>query len=105
MQIRELDLVTPVLIQQHDFDTGVSGLPAFDRAPRKVSLQGGSSRLTLAQAADPHPRCYHLACNIPENEYVDAKARLRQRVALPADAAGEGELLFQGPGCPHAVPF
>ncbi len=88
MRIRGLTLQSTRLDAQGHFYGEVLGLPLVERTQSFVRFQAGRTLLTLEQSAQPLAHHYHIAFNIPEHQFDDAKMWLEERVSLlaPDDA-------------------
>jgi catechol-2,3-dioxygenase len=94
MRIVELQLQTVDLDRQRDFYAHV-----FNRVPMpgpagELHIQIGASRLIFQQAGRDHAGVYHVAFNIPENQFAAAAAWARQHLTLIYDADGADTVYF-----------
>lgn len=104
MQIRELQLVSAALSQQYDFYTRVFRFPVLQQTPDMFVLQVGSSRLTFTHTQDAPRSVAHVAFNIPENQFAQAKDWLKARTPLVRNAPGADEFFFEAWNA-HAMYF
>jgi catechol-2,3-dioxygenase len=95
MNIDELEILTPDLSGEHDFYSGVLGLPGLAITGDSLSVQVGSSRLTFGQAPGGWNGFYHFAFNIPENQFREAKSWVSRRAPLIRDSQGADEFHFE----------
>jgi catechol-2,3-dioxygenase len=82
VDIIELRLATNRLPELRDFYLNTLDFTLLDDGSDRFALAAGETRLVFAQddtVADP---IYHVAFNIPENQYAEAKAWLLARVPL-----------------------
>lgn len=79
MHITELHLETanPALLR--DFYTFTLGLPLVEQTLNSLTVQAGHTRITFNRGGNCR---YHLAFNIPDNHYVEAKAWMLHRIPL-----------------------
>jgi catechol 2,3-dioxygenase-like lactoylglutathione lyase family enzyme len=96
MQICDLQLVTPALIQQYDFYTRVLDFVVLQETPDMFVVQAGVSRLTFTRTSNARIGIAHVAFNIPENQFPAAKQWLRERTPLLRDAKGADEFFIEG---------
>ena len=89
MHILELELATTDLAAQRAFYHGLLGLPLVRETAQQLSVQIGQSRLTFHRAAQPLPGVYHIAFNIPRNQFDQGKDWIETRTPLIADTSGE----------------
>ncbi|MFC4639002.1 VOC family protein [Deinococcus hohokamensis] len=87
MHLRHLTLPTREFAAQRAFYTRTLGLSPCHEGPGTLSVQTGTSRLTL-QHDDSTPGYLHLAWDIPAPQLDAAEAWLRARVPLLADEEG-----------------
>jgi catechol-2,3-dioxygenase len=85
MQILELVLNSPNPDGQGDFFAEYFGLPV-EREAGRVSIEIGTSRLTFERG--DFPARAHYAFDIPENQFVEASAWLRERLPILSDEHG-----------------
>jgi len=92
MNITALELWCLNLPELHDFYTRLLGLPVVEDSPESLTLQAGRSRLTFHQADGTQAGRYHVAFDIPENQFDLAFAWLQARV--PPAASADGRIVF-----------
>jgi catechol 2,3-dioxygenase-like lactoylglutathione lyase family enzyme len=92
MRILSLELWCRELDNLHQFYTQGLGLEMLENAPDCFSVQAGRSRLTFHQASADKAGRYHVAFDIPENQFDPAFAWLQARV--PPAANAEGRTIF-----------
>lgn len=71
MKILEVEIRTPDLPRARAFYAGVLGLPVTDESETHLAVEIGGSRLTLR--AGETSGVYHLAFNVPENRFPEAR--------------------------------
>lgn len=87
MWIKKLRLQTAKLDEQRTFYVETLAFPLISQSPTQFSVRVGITELTFE--GDPtFTDAYHFALNIPENQFDEAKAWLRQYLPLIADSAG-----------------
>lgn len=104
MEIAQLTLLSPDLLVQHEFYTGVLGLPMLEGGEEVITFGVGRSKLTFLQADEDWTGTYHFAFNIPENQLSQAKAWLSERVELIHAPNGQDEFPFESWNA-HAIYF
>ena len=90
MFIKRLELLAGDLYAQRDYYANVLDLPVHLEA-ESLTVQAGKTELVFAQAP---PKCkgeYHFCFNIPENQFVHAKAWLSARIPILKDEGGRDE--------------
>ena len=92
MDFNALELWCGSLPELHEFYAHLLGLAVVEHSPQRLTLQAGGSRLTFHQAAKAESGRYHLAFDIPENQFEQAFAWLTARV--PPAASAEGRIIF-----------
>jgi catechol-2,3-dioxygenase len=95
MHIRSLELATANLLLQHAFYTDLLGLPAH-LSTDQLQVTIGASQLIFKQAAPGIHQPYHLAFNIPPQQFAEAKAWLANRTTLVANGEGDTQFHFAG---------
>jgi catechol-2,3-dioxygenase len=85
MQILQLTLNSPDPDAQGDFFAQHFGLPV-ERETGRVTIPIGNSRLSFVQG--DFPARAHYAFDIPENQFAEATAWLRERLPIEADETG-----------------
>ncbi len=96
MHINEIALFAPNLDQAAAFYSGGLGLPIESRTNTEIQFSVGESILTFVRdTTDTVTTSYHYAINIPENQFQEGKAWLRQRVPLIPDPNGFDEFFFE----------
>jgi catechol 2,3-dioxygenase-like lactoylglutathione lyase family enzyme len=93
MVFHHVQLLTSDLAKQLEFYRNVLGLPILEQSANSVTFQIGISRLEFVQ--DTRAAFYHYAFNIPPHQFVEAKARLSERVELIRDSSGSDEFRSQ----------
>jgi catechol-2,3-dioxygenase len=89
MQLRELHLQTADLGALVSFYGTLVGEDAVKLVGHQLEVKIGRSSLTFTRANQPLNGVYHVAINIPKNQFEQAKTWLRERVPFIADNAGE----------------
>src|SRR5262245_54691838 len=90
MNIAYLELPTRDLVAQRDFYSQVLELPV-NLSAEKLEVQAGETVLVFIQAEPDFDGAYHFAFNIPENQFLSAKAWISERIPLLHDENGEDE--------------
>ena len=90
MLITRLELLAGDLVPQRDFYANVLGLPVHLDAD-SLLVQAGKTELVFALAPSGWKGAYHFCFNIPENQFVYARAWLSARIPLLKDEAGNDE--------------
>ena len=90
MEITRLELCAQDLIGQQDFYLQVLELPV-DFSAEKLEVQAGNTNLVFTQAEPDFDGAYHFAFNIPENQFLAAKAWISERIPLLHDESGQAE--------------
>lgn len=94
MNITYLELPAKDLTAQRDFYVNVLELPVVLTA-EKLEVKVGRSKLVFTQAEPDFDGAYHFAFNIPENQFVAAKAWISGRLTLLRDLEGQDEFASQ----------
>lgn len=94
MNIICLELSAKDLQAQQDFYSHVLELPVKLSA-EKLEVQAGETNLIFAQADADFDGAYHLAFNIPENQFHAAKAWLARRTPIVHDKNGKEDFESQ----------
>jgi catechol-2,3-dioxygenase len=83
MDIAEVRLQTHQLTTLYDFYAKTCGLEVVDHTPDAFTLVTGSSTVIFEQTSENNvvPQ-YHIAWNIPENQFQEAKAWANERAEL-----------------------
>jgi catechol-2,3-dioxygenase len=79
VNILELRLATHRLPDIRDFYLNTLGFPLLAESPNSVTLGAGETRLVFDQG---DPAQYHVAFNIPEKQFAEAKRWVMERVPL-----------------------
>lgn len=88
MKILELEISSVDLPAQRDFYANILELPVtLDSAILEV--QAGRTILRFTQAPSEFIGAYHLAFNIPKNQYQSAKQWIMSRISLLRDRTGK----------------
>lgn len=90
MLIKRLELLTSDLIAQRDFYSTVLELPVHLESDT-LFVKAGRTDLFFKQAPPDWEGAYHFCFNIPENQFVYAKAWLSARIPLVKDEQGNDE--------------
>lgn len=91
MHIHELYLQTHDIAAQQRFYAETLGLPMRAAPDGELALDAGTTLLHFAPAApDEQPR-YHIAFNVPQQQFAAAKAWLAARAPLLSDHSGADE--------------
>jgi hypothetical protein len=90
MLIKRLELLTLDLIAQRDFYSTVLELPAHLESD-SLLVKAGRTDLFFRQSLPDWEGAYHFCFNIPENQFVYAKAWLSARIPLVRDDKGNDE--------------
>jgi hypothetical protein len=90
MLIKRLELLTLDLIAQRDFYSTVLELPAHLESD-SLLVKAGRTDLLFRQSPPNWEGAYHFCFNIPENQFVHAKAWLSARIPLVKDEKGSDE--------------
>ena len=88
MQILTLTVQAAALDPLRTFYATVLDLAVSEHSSSRIIFQAGATRLIFEKAADNHPRIYHFAFNIPENQLESAKAWVLERIPLLKSADG-----------------
>ncbi len=104
MVILEVQIDVRDLRSAHDFYAGCLGFPELETRSDRVILAAGSSRLVLRQADVRPEGVYHLAFNIPENQFEPSLNWLQERTELLCGANGQTVFPFESWDA-HAVYF
>ncbi|MCL4273630.1 MAG: hypothetical protein KJZ77_07135 [Anaerolineales bacterium] len=94
MLIKRLELLTSDLIAQRDFFSTMLELPAHLESD-SLTIGAGKSMLVFNQAPAEWRGAYHFCFNIPENQFIHAKAWLSARTLLVKDDKGNDEFHSQ----------
>jgi hypothetical protein len=90
MKITRLELLTVNLPAQQEFYAKILEL-STKLTPSGLEIQAGKTELLLTQAAPDFDGAYHLAFNIPENQFRAAKEWISSRAPLLRDETGKDE--------------
>ena len=90
MKITYLELPTKDLNSQRNYYANVLGLSIRETAV-ELKIQVGETELIFTQAAPSFDGAYHLAFNIPENQFHSAKDWVTRRIPLLKDLEGNDE--------------
>lgn len=90
MFIKRLELLAGDLYAQRDYYANVLDLPVHLEA-ESLTVQAGKTELVFAQAPPKWKGEYHFCFNIPENQFVHAKAWLSARIPILKDEGGRDE--------------
>lgn len=90
MLITRLQLLTSDLIAQKEYYANVLELPTR-LANQSVMVEAGKTHLVFTQAPPEWRGAYHFCFNIPENQFVQAKAWISERIPLLKDSKGNDE--------------
>jgi len=90
MQIKQLELLTADLYAQRDYYANVLELPVHLNAD-SLEVAAGKTELTFRQAPAEWQGEYHFCFNIPENQFIHAKAWIYPRIPLLKDENGADE--------------
>jgi hypothetical protein len=90
MFIKELELLTADLYAQRDYYANVLELPVHLN-PDSLQVIAGRTELTFKQAPPGWKGEYHFCFNIPEDQFVYAKAWISARIPLIRDEKGDDE--------------
>ena len=90
MLIQRLELLTNDLVAQRDYYAYVLDLPAHLENDFLLVKAGGTD-IVFTQALPGWMGNYHFCFNIPENQFLQAKAWLSKRIPLLKDAQGNDE--------------
>jgi len=88
--IKRLELLAGDLYAQRDYYANVLDLPVHLEA-ESLTVQAGKTELVFAQAPPKWKGEYHFCFNIPENQFVHAKAWLSARIPILKDEGGRDE--------------
>lgn len=94
MHIHELHLHTHTIAAQQRFYADTLGLPMRAASSGELALDAGTTVLHFAPAAPGEQPRYHIAFNVPPQQFAEAKAWLSARVPLLADRSGADEFPF-----------
>lgn len=100
--IHEVRLLTNDLAAQRQFYAERLGLPVAAATVAELTLQVGAARLVFTAAPEERRGAYHVAFNIPENQFDGAKRWLAARTPLVRNSDGRDEFAFAGWNA-HAV--
>lgn len=90
MLIKRLELLTFDLIAQRDFYANVLELPSHLESD-SLLVKAGKTDVVFNQAPPNWEDAYHFCFNIPENQFVYAKAWLSARIPLVKDDKGNDQ--------------
>jgi catechol 2,3-dioxygenase-like lactoylglutathione lyase family enzyme len=90
MLIKRLELLTSDLQAQRDFYSTVLDLPVHLESD-SLLVKAGRTDLSFKQAPADWTGAYHFCFNIPDNQFVHAKAWLSARIPLVKDDKGNDE--------------
>ena len=93
MKIVEVEIRTPDLKRARAFYADVLGFPVTQESDAHLVVEIGSSRLTLLLGETSG--VYHLAFNVPENRFPEARAWAHERVPLLPDPDGREQFRFE----------
>ena len=91
MRIRSLRLETANISQLQDFYTEILGIPLIRSSATAFTLKVGRTHLTFEQG---NAHRYHLAFNIPHNQFDSGKTWLASRLPL-VDVMGKDHIHFK----------
>ena len=94
MRIVALQLQAVDLDRQREFYTRVFNAVPLPGPVGELHVQIGTSRLIFHQAGLDHAGVYHVAFNIPENQFAAAVAWARHHVTLIRDTDGADTFYF-----------
>lgn len=90
MRIKRLNILTDDLIAQKEYYSNVLELPVHLEED-DLRVQAGKTEIIFTQSPAHWTGAYHFAFNIPENQFLQAKAWLSKRIPLLKDAQGNDE--------------
>ena len=90
MRIKRLNILTDDLIAQKEYYSNVLELPVHLEED-DLLVQAGKTEIIFTQSPAHWTGAYHFAFNIPENQFLQAKAWLSKRITLLKDAQGNDE--------------
>jgi catechol-2,3-dioxygenase len=90
MFIKQLELLTSDLYAQRDYYANVLELPVHLSAD-SLEVAAGNTELIFRQAPAGWQGAYHFCFNIPENQFIHAKAWIFARIPLLKDEKGADE--------------
>ncbi len=90
MLIKRLEILAPDLVAQSDYYAYVLDLP-FHLEDNYLLVKAGKTDIIFTQAPSDWTGQYHFCFNIPENQFLQAKAWLSKRIPLLKDAQGNNE--------------
>ena len=88
MRIHTLFLQAPDLDAQRAFYVERLGFVALEETEEALTLRAGRSRVIFTRGPQSSPPHYHLAFNIPPEQFDEAHNWLEQRTALLCDSSG-----------------
>lgn len=94
MHIHELYLQTHDIAAQRRFYADTLGMSMHAAPDSELALDAGTTELHFAPAAPGEQPRYHVAFNVPPQQFADAKAWLAARAPLLADRTGADEFSF-----------
>ena len=95
MKIEVAEFWTNDLEQMQDFYARRLGLAVVERSPRRLELQVGRSHLVIQEKDSAQAGHYHIAWDVPENQFPAALAWLKERTQPAANT--DGQTLFNFP--------
>ncbi len=101
MRVLELRLSTNRLSELYDFYVKTLGFPVLSESPETLTLSAGDTRLIVEQR---DAGLYHIAFNIPENQFAEAKRWTAERVPLVKLPDGNDEIHWKAWNA-HALYF
>lgn len=90
MKFKQVTLITSQLASLKTFYTELLGIPLIDSDEHAFSIDMGQTQLIFKQGES---YLYHLAFNIPRNQFAEGKAWLAERVPL-VDVMGNDQIHF-----------
>jgi catechol-2,3-dioxygenase len=96
MEFERVKLLAPDLSAAASFYHDKLQIPILSATRDLLELAAGSTRLVFQRAGEAMPGHYHLAFNIPENQFAESKAWLSKRTPLHRGPSGEDEFHFEG---------
>lgn len=104
-RLLHLRLQTSKLDELRHFYTRKMGLTLSAETKTGFTVQTGSSNMEFTQAAKGVEPFYHFAWNIPENQFIEAKAWLAHRTPLLIDSITKKDEVHFAAWNAHAVYF
>jgi len=90
MNIQKLELLSADLQKQTDFYANILELPT-QLTSSGLFVEAGATELLFKQAPTDFDGTYHFAFNIPENQFLEGKNWLIERISLLHDKSGKEE--------------